>query len=76
MSRKKNAEEFVAQQLAKPSKSGGSERYNQAKQFVANTLDRSAVSKLKSMDDAYAEQLRARSRPSTDRKSVGRERVC
>lgn len=66
MSRKKNAEEFVAQQLAKPSKSGGSERYNQAKQFVANTLDRSAVSKLKSMDDAYAEQLRARSRPSTD----------
>lgn len=66
MSRKKNAEEFVAQQLAKPTTSGGSERYNQAKQFVANTLDRAAVSKLKSMDDAYAEQLRARSRPSTD----------
>lgn len=65
MSRKKNAEEFVAQQLAKPTTSGGSERYNQAKQFVANTLDRAAVSKLKSMDDAYAEQLRARSRPST-----------
>lgn len=64
MSRKKNAEEFVAQQLAKPTTSGGSERYNQAKQFVANTLDRAAVSKLKSMDDAYAEQLRARSRPS------------
>lgn len=64
MSRKKNAEEFVAQQLAKPSTSGGTERYNQAKQFVANTLDRAAVSKLKSMDDAYAEQLRARSRPS------------
>lgn len=65
MSRKKNAEEFVAQQLAKPSTSGGTERYNEAKQFVANTLDRAAVSKLKSMDDAYAEQLRARSRPST-----------
>nr|DAP13264.1 MAG TPA: PolyVal ADP-Ribosyltransferase [Caudoviricetes sp.] len=65
MSRKKNAEEFVAQQLAKPTTSGGSERYNEAKQFVANTLDRAAVSKLKSMDDAYAEQLRARSRPST-----------
>lgn len=65
MSRKKNAEEFVAEQLAKPTTSGGSERYNQAKQFVANTLDRAAVSKLKSMDDAYAEQLRARSRPST-----------
>lgn len=65
MSRKKNAEEFVSQQLAKPTTSGGSERYNQAKQFVANTLDRAAVSKLKSMDDAYAEQLRARSRPST-----------
>lgn len=65
MSRKKDAEEFVAQQLAKPTTSGGSERYNQAKQFVANTLDRAAVSKLKSMDDAYAEQLRARSRPST-----------
>lgn len=65
MSRKKNAEEFVAQQLAKPTTSGGSERYNQAKQFVANTLDRAAVSKLKSMDDAYAEQLRARSRPFT-----------
>ena len=64
MSRKKNAEEFVAQQLAKPSTGGGTERYNQAKQFVANTLDRAAVSKLKSMDDAYAEQLRARSRPS------------
>nr|DAG76048.1 MAG TPA: chromosome segregation protein [Bacteriophage sp.] len=66
MSRKKNAEEFVAQQLAKPSTSGGTERYNEAKQFVANTLDRAAVSKLKSMDDAYAEQLRARSQPSTD----------
>ena len=65
MSRKKNAEEFVAQQLAKPTTSGGSERKNEAKQFVANTLDRAAVSKLKSMDDAYAEQLRARSRPST-----------
>lgn len=65
MSRKKNAEEFVAQQLAKPTTSGGTERYNEAKQFVANTLDRAAVSKLKSMDDAYAEQLRARSRPST-----------
>lgn len=65
MSRKKNAEEFVAQQLAKPSTGSGTERYNQAKQFVANTLDRAAVSKLKSMDDAYAEQLRARSRPST-----------
>lgn len=65
MSRKKNAEEFVAQQLAKPSTGGGTERYNQAKQFVANTLDRAAVSKLKSMDDAYAEQLRARSHPST-----------
>lgn len=64
MSRKKNAEEFVAQQLAKPSTGSGTERYNQAKQFVANTLDRAAVSKLKSMDDAYAEQLRARSRPS------------
>lgn len=65
MSRKKNAEEFVAQQLAKPSTGSGTERYNQAKQFVANTLDRAAVSRLKSMDDAYAEQLRARSRPST-----------
>lgn len=65
MSRKKNAEEFVAQQLAKPSTGSGTERYNQAKQFVANTLDRAAVSKLKSMDDAYAEQLRARSQPST-----------
>ena len=54
MSRKKNAEEFVAQQLAKPSTGSGTERYNQAKQFVANTLDRAAVSKLKSMDDAYA----------------------
>lgn len=64
MSRKKNAEEYVAQQLAKPSTGSGTERYNQAKQFVANTLDRAAVSKLKSMDDAYAEQLRARSRPS------------
>lgn len=64
MSRKKNAEEFVAQQLAKPSTGSGTERYNQAKQFVANTLDRATVSKLKSMDDAYAEQLRARSRPS------------
>lgn len=64
MSRKKNAEEFVAQQLAKPSTGSGTERSNQAKQFVANTLDRAAVSKLKSMDDAYAEQLRARSRPS------------
>lgn len=65
MSRKKNAEEFVAQQLAKPSTGSGTERSNQAKQFVANTLDRAAVSKLKSMDDAYAEQLRARSQPST-----------